>query len=128
MQYLSDEWIEAAGAALEVAPPLDSDPSDATTSIQYEVTAAPGGKVKYALVLEAGRIRIEPGTFADASVSFALDYTTAADIAQGNLSAQAAFMQGRLKLGGNVTVLVEQRGILDGAADVLGELRTVTTF
>ncbi len=37
-------------------------------------------------------------------------------------------MQGRLKLGGDVMVLVRQHGLLDGLEDALGELRGRTEY
>ena len=63
-----------------------------------------------------------------APVTFELDYDTAAAIARGELAAQVAFMQGRLKLVGNVDVLIRDGAVLDGVADALGDLRADTEF
>lgn len=125
MQYLSDEWINAAAQAVADAAP---EVEDGPTSLQFEVTAAPGGKVKYALVVEDGTLKFVPGTVKDAEVSFTLDYTTAAEIARGDLPPQVAFMQGRLKLGGDVTVMIRQAAALAGLDDALAELRATTTY
>ncbi len=128
MQYLSDEWMQAADETLRGDDELSAAAGDATLTIQYDVSGAPGGAKQYALIVEGGTVGIEAGKHPDAPVSFSLDYDTAVEIAKGELAAQAAFMQGRLKLGGDVTVLVRQHALLDRMGDALGELRERTTF
>lgn len=127
MQYLSDEWMAAADTALRASSLPAAGPEDRLT-VQYEVTGAPGGARKYALTLDEGTVGIDPGPHPDAEVSFTLDYDTAAEIAQGQLAAQAAFMQGRMKLGGDVTVLVRRHELFDHVGDALGELQQRTEF
>lgn len=135
VQYLSDEWMDEAAAALAAAPGSAAaadggadDAGDAPVLLQYEVTAAPGGKRSYALRFSDGEIALEPGAHGDAAASFTLDYDVAALIARGELSAQAAFMQGRLKLGGDVMVLVRQQARLGQLDDVLADLRSRTEY
>lgn len=129
VQYLSDEWMDAAAEAL-AASDLSGGPAgdDGATVVEYEVSGAPGGKARYAVRFDADGVTLEPGAHPDAPVRFSLDYPTAVEVATGELSAQAAFMQGRLKLGGDVTVLIEQHDAIEGLADVLGGLRERTEF
>lgn len=101
---------------------------DEPVVLQYEVTGAPGGKRSYSLRFAGDTASLIPGVDKAPSTSFALDYDTAAAIAKGELSAQAAFMQGRLKLGGDVTLLVRQHQILEGIDDSLAQLRELTEF
>lgn len=128
VQYLSDEWMDEAGAALAGNDTVPAPDGVAPVVVQYEVTAAPGGKRSYALRFDTGGVALELGSQSDASASFSLDYETAAAIARGELSAQAAFMQGRLKLGGDVTVLLRQHALLDGIDDALADLRARTEY
>ncbi len=125
--YLSEEWLERAAAALAASSELTERTRDTDLAIAYQVAGAPGGKVSYALRFDHGTTSLEPGS-TDAPVAFELDYATAADIARGDLAAQAAFMQGRLKLVGDVNVLIRDGAVLDGVADALGELRSDTQF
>ena len=127
VQYLSDEWMAAAQDALAGADPVGGTGSEPVV-LQYEVTAAPGGKRSYGLRFADGNVAIEPGPHKDAVASFTLDYDVAAEIARGQLSTQAAFMQGRVKLGGDVMVLVRQHALLDGLQDALGALRDRTEY
>jgi hypothetical protein len=126
--YLSDEWMERAGRELAADAALAGATSDLDLTVAYEVTGTPSGKASYALRFDNGTVGLEPGPHPDAAVSFALDYDTAARIARNELSAQAAFMQGRLKLGGDVTVLIRDGAALDGVQDALAGLRADTVF
>lgn len=125
--YLSDEWLEQAGRALAGSTELAERTADLDLAITYEVTGAPGGKVVYTVSFDHGATTVRAG-LADAPVSFVLDYDTAAEIARGDVAAQAAFMQGRLKLVGDVNVLIRDGAVLDGVTDALGDLRANTEF
>lgn len=125
VQYLSDEWLEEAGAALAAST---VETGDEPVVLQYEVTGAPGGKRSYSLSFADGAVELSTGARKDASTSFSLDYDVAAAIARGELSAQAAFMQGRLKLGGDVMVLVRQHQLLGDVTDALADLRERTDY
>lgn len=127
MQYLSDEWMTAAGQALmkdeslaALGPPR--------LSLQYEVTGAPDGKRSYTVRLGDGPAELVPGVDGDADASFTVDYPTAAAVAKGELAVQVAFMQGRLKLGGDVNVLIRRSAELKGLDDALAAVRTETEY
>lgn len=133
--YLSDEWLERAGAALAANGELAERTAETDLTIGYVVTGAPGGKVAYSIRLDHGTTTLDRGAppapsddDTTAPVTFELDYDTAAAIARGELAAQVAFMQGRLKLVGNVDVLIRDGAVLDGVTDALGDLRADTEF
>ena len=96
--------------------------------LQYDVSGGPGGKRRYGVVFADGTVTLDPGAHKDAATSFTLDYDVAVQIARGELSAQAAFMQGSLKLGGDVMVLVRQHALIEGLDDVLADLRSRTEY
>jgi putative sterol carrier protein len=128
VQYLSDEWFQRADEELSGDASLGAAAASTDLVIQYEVAGAPSGKVAYAVRIADGSAGVEPGPHPDAPVSFSLDYPTAARIASGELSAQAAFMRGDLKLGGDVTVLIRQHELLGALDDALAALRADTQF
>jgi putative sterol carrier protein len=129
VQYLSDEWMQEAGDALAASEELRAAAAGSDDLVlQYDVASAPGGKRSYGIRFGDGSVALEPGPHKDAATSFSLDYDVAAEIAKGELSAQAAFMQGRLKLGGDVTTLIRQNALLDGLDDALGDLRARTEY
>ena len=51
------------------------------------------------------------------------DYATASSVAAGDLSAQLAFMEGRVRLGGDVAALLAASGALSRVDDVLAPIR-----
>lgn len=128
IQYLSDEWLRAANEAVAASAELCKAAEGQDVTIAYEVTGTPSGKVNYGIVFRDGAASVTAGVQKDSPTSFSLDYETAAQIARGELSAQAAFMQGRLKVGGDVTVLINQYRLIDGLEDALGPLRAQTEY
>lgn len=122
--YLSDEWMQQAAAALESAEV----PADAEMVVQYEVSGGGNGKVRYVLDVSGGTATIVPGKRADAPVTFTLDYDTAVAVVTGELSAQVAFMQGRMKLAGDVRVLIDGAAALASVHDTLADLRATTEY
>ena len=61
-------------------------------------------------------------------LTFACDYTTAVALARGEVNAQAALMDGRLRLRGDVERVAEMREALVALGDVLGRVRAATAF
>lgn len=126
MQYLSDEWIDAADAALSEGWDASDDEGDDTT-IAYTVSGTPRGKVTYHLHFGPHGAGVATGLPEDdPDVTMELDYDTAREIERAETSAQVAFMQGRIKLGGDVTVLLRGAERLAAVGDVLGSLRDRT--
>ncbi|MCP4434484.1 MAG: SCP2 sterol-binding domain-containing protein [Actinomycetia bacterium] len=129
MQYLDDEWMVAADKALADGWASVDEQGDSETTIGYTVKGAPSGKVTYTVRFGPDGAGVSAGKpEGDPSATMELDYDTAAEIAQGESSAQVAFMQGRLKLGGDVTLLIRGADQLAAAGDALGSLRDQTQF
>jgi putative sterol carrier protein len=56
------------------------------------------------------------------------DYPTAAAIAAGDLAAQRAFVEGRLRVGGDLSLLIAHQRALAAVEDALAGVRARTTF
>lgn len=129
MQYLSDEWIEAADTALAAAwASAGDDAGDrgGSTTIGYTVTGTPAGKATYHLFVGDDGAGLVAGAAAgDADTTMELDYDTAVQIAKGETSPQVAFMQGRLKLGGDVTLLIKGVERISAIGDTLASIDAV---
>ena len=118
--FLTDAWLDELEAVAHAA----AAPDGAALVVQQVVTDGPDGhEVAYALVLEDGRIRVERGRVPGADVTFSQDRATAEAIHRGELSAQAAFMQGRLRLGGDLRAVIERAVELASIDDVLAGAR-----
>jgi predicted lipid carrier protein YhbT len=98
-QYLSQEWLDA-GRTLAVDQP---ERPGASARIQWVVTAGPDGDIKYWWRLEDGKLlESELGTLADADFTLTLTYEDSVKIQRDELDANAAFMQGRMKVAGDM--------------------------
>lgn len=131
--FLSPEWIEALDAAARVDPALAAAAVDVDLIVEQCVTAgpeAPGdadGDVVYHLVLQKGVAAVRAGPAEDPTVRFIQDRDTAWGIATGTISAQAAFMTGRLQVGGDLRSLLDDR-LASALTDVFAAVRSTTTL
>ena len=102
-KWLSQEWLDEGRKLAEGQPERPG----ATARMQYVVTGGPEGDVKYFWVLENGKLaQSELGDLADAEVTLTQSYEDAMRIQKGELDANAAFMQGRVKVTGNMAKLM----------------------
>jgi putative sterol carrier protein len=79
----------------------------ASAKMQYVVTGGPDGEIRYYWILENGRLqKSELGDLEGAEVTMTQTYEDAKKIQKGELDANAAFMQGRIKVAGNMAKLM----------------------
>jgi putative sterol carrier protein len=75
--------------------------------MQQVVTGAPDGEVKYYTVIENGKtLEQNVGEDPQADVTLTNSYDDAVKIMKGELDANAAFMQGRVKVTGNMAKIM----------------------
>ena len=118
--FLTDAWLNDLEAAAQRAE-LDT---KGTLVLQQIIPDGPEGReVAYALVLDDGRVRLVRGRVGDPDLTFTQDRATAEAIHRGELSAQSAFMQGRLRLGGDLRTVIDRAGELAAIEDVFGSAR-----
>jgi len=128
-EFLSRAWLTQLEAALDASPTVAA---LAPLVIEQVVTRVPGqGEVRYRISLAAGRARVIAGDDADGAtpdVRLTTDYETAVAIATGEQNAQIALAHGRLRLGGNVELLVRRAEGFAALDDATAALRAVTTY
>ena len=79
-----------------------------TARMQYVVTGGPEGDIRYFWVLEDGKLlEAALGAKDDAEVTLTQTYDDAVKIAKGELDPNAAFMQGKIKVTGNMQKLMQ---------------------
>lgn len=101
--FLSQAWLDLQR---ELGRDLPERPG-ASARMQVVVTGAPEGDVAYVLSIEDGRVvEASLGTDSDADVTLTQTYVDAVAVARGELDANAAFMQGRVKVVGNMGSLM----------------------
>ena len=121
-RYLSAEWFASATAA-------SGDPLGEAVEMVLEqvVRGAPEGDVFYRVEVAGDRARLVwpvPDGAAPADLRITTDWSTAVAVARGDLSAQRALMQGRLRIKGSPAGL----GAPPGLDPVPAAVRASTTF
>ena len=102
-KYLTQEWLDSQR---ELAQEFPERPG-ATARMQYHVTGGPEGDIDYFWVLENGTLlQSELGQDPDADFTLTLSYDDSVKIQKGELDPNAAFMQGRMKVTGNMGKLM----------------------
>lgn len=102
-KFLSQEWLDKGRELAESQPERPG----ASARMQYVVTGGPDGDVKYYWVLENGKLlEAKVGDMDDPEVTLTQTYDDALKIQKGELDANAAFMQGRIKVTGNMAKLM----------------------
>jgi putative sterol carrier protein len=127
-RYLSDEWFDEVNRAAAGSDRLAVDTAGVDLTIQQVVTGGPDGDVRYAVRVRNGTVEMSKGDDPGADVTITEDWDTATAVASGSLSAPTAFMTGRIRVGGNVGVLLDAQGSLVGLDKVFADLRERTEF
>ena len=102
--FPSDDWFTELATAAAAAEP----PADLELTIEQQIVDGE----RWAIRIGGGRIEVARGPVEDADVRVVTDAATAAGIRAGELSAQRAFLDGTLRIGGDVAALIEHRAHL----------------
>jgi putative sterol carrier protein len=98
-KFLTQEWLDEARNMAQGQPERPG----ATARMQYVVTGSPEGDINYYWVLEDGKLKeAQLGKLDDAEVTLTTGFDDAVKIQKGDLDANAAFMQGKVKVTGNM--------------------------
>jgi len=128
VRYLSPVWIEAAGAAVAADDTLGAALAGVTLTVEQVVTGGPDGDIVWSLAVEDGKVALTPGPAPRYDLRLTTDYATAAAIAAGGHGAQRAFVEGRLRVGGDLSLLVAHQRALAAVDDALAGVRARTTY
>ncbi len=108
-EFLSDNWFDAL---IKRAGDVAVDPAIAMI-LQQTVEA--DSTVVWHMVIADGTIRVSRGEASEADVRLLTDLATATGIHDGTISAQRAFLDGDLQIGGDLHALMAAR---DSLADL----------
>lgn len=118
--FLTAQWFDdadVAGRASRLA-------TDVELVIQQVVPDGPDGiEVAYVITVTDGAVNVRKGRAESPDITFTQDLATATAIHRGELSAQRAFIEGRLRLGGDLPAVIAHAGSLSAIDDVLADAR-----
>lgn len=113
VKYLTEEWASTVTDALNSSDDFKSAASGQSVKLQQVVTDAPEGEAKYYFKIEDGAAEVGIGELEDAEATLTQNYETSVAILKEELNAQNAFMQGKLKIQGNMMKLMQLQGVFN---------------
>ncbi|MDQ3304731.1 MAG: SCP2 sterol-binding domain-containing protein [Actinomycetota bacterium] len=127
VRYLSAEWM---ALTKELAAEFPETPG-ATARLQYVITGGPDGEVRYHHVIDNGRtVEHSLGDDPECEVTLTSSYDDKMKVDKGELDASAAFMQGRVKVTGNIAKVMALLPLTNKPEykEILAQVREQTTF
>ena len=114
IKFLSQEWANEMTKALNSSEEFQKAASGQSAKLQQVVTDAPdGGEVKYYFKLDGGQAEVDLGELQDAEATITQNYETAVGVTKQEINAQNAFMQGKLKISGNMMKLMQLQSVIN---------------
>jgi putative sterol carrier protein len=118
-KFLSDEFLSEAESRLNSNDAFIAAAQGQSARIQQQVSGTPLGDVSYGFVLDGGKAQIVKGEIDSPEATVAQNYETATGLQKGELTGQGAFMQGKLKITGNLMKMMQLQGVLAAMGPVL---------
>ncbi len=135
-RFLSPDWVREFDAA--VSDRALGEPGDATGlvgssgsfTVRQVVRGTPDGDVVVDLRVDEGRLHVSLGEDGggDADVTVSLDYEDAAALSAGDLPIGDALVGGRIRVRGDLSVLVDAQRLLARGRELVAGLASRTTY
>ena len=111
VKFLSDEWAQALKAELNGSEEFRRAAAGQHATIQQVITGG-DADTHYWITIEDGRIDLGVGDVEGEDATITQSYDSAAGLARGELSPVTAFMTGKLKIAGNMGLILGLQGAL----------------
>jgi putative sterol carrier protein len=122
VRFLSQEWALAVTEALNSSDEFAAAAANHNARVQQIVTGGPEGDTKYYFSVAAGRVQVGLGELDGAEATITQSYDTAAAISRRELPPQVAFMQGRMRVNGNLMKLLQLQEVLSALGKAVSKL------
>jgi putative sterol carrier protein len=123
VKFLSEEWAEALKAALNEDEAFRAAAGSVSARIQ-QVISQDDGETRYWIVIGDGAIDMGIGDLDPVDATISQSYETAAALSRGELNAVTAFMTGKIKVAGNMGLLLSLQGALTRLPPAMSSIQT----
>lgn len=123
VQFLSTEWADAVKQALNANEAFRQAAASSTASLQQVITKD-GQETHYWIRIAEGAIDMGIGDVDAPDATITQSYDTAVALARSELSVVTAFMTGKVKVAGNMGLLLSLQGAL---SQLPGAMATIET-
>jgi putative sterol carrier protein len=111
VQFLSEEWASELKTRLNASDAFRKGIGSTSARIQQVITTLDGER-RYWMITKDHAIDMGPGDVENPDATISQDYDTAAALARGELNAVGAYMSGKLRISGNLMLLMQLQGAL----------------
>jgi putative sterol carrier protein len=123
VQFLSTEWAEAVKHALNANDAFRQAAASSNASLQQVITRD-GQETHYWIRIAEGSIDLGLGDVESPDATITQSYDTAVALARSELSVVTAFMTGKVKVGGNMGLLLSLQGALSQLPGAMASIDT----
>ena len=121
LRFLSPEWADALTAEVNADPDFATAAGGQRARIQ-QVISSDAGEQRYWTTIEGGKIAMGMGDLDGPDATIRQSYDTAVALAKRELSPVTGFMMGKIKVEGNMGMLMGLAGALGKLADAMARL------
>jgi putative sterol carrier protein len=117
VKFLSEEWVEALKSSIQASDEIRAATRGKNGRV-LQIVNTDGAPILYWVSFADGEVDMGMGNIDDPTITVTTSYETAAALAQGNLSATAAFMSGKVDVS-NVMTAMGFQGVLSKFGDAV---------
>jgi putative sterol carrier protein len=123
VQFLSTEWADAVQQALNANEAFRQASASSNASLQQVITRD-GQETHYWIRIAEGSIDMGLGDVESPDATITQSYDTAVALARSELSVVTAFMTGKVKVAGNMGLLLSLQGALSQLPSAMASIET----
>lgn len=121
VKFLSEEWTSELKQRLIASEPFRKAAGSTSAKIQQVITG-PDGNHRYWIELKSGEVDMGSGDIGSPDCTITQDYDTAVAMAKSEINPVSAFMSGKLKVAGNMMLLMQLQGAISELGHVMVEM------
>ncbi len=121
VQFLSEGWTTELKDRLNASESFKKAAGSASAKLQQVITG-PDGDRRYWIKIEGGAIDMGQGDIEAPDATVTQDYDTAVALAKSEINPVTAFMSGKIRIAGNMMLLMQLQGAISELPNVMQEM------